>query len=289
MKRSAPALLLAVLLALSVRGTSFSQDAKDDPKDPDKLTLDKNEDLPGAGVGDGEKLYVKRDVQELLELWAKRLGESLTVDPQLAGTKIEVDPSVDWGTFREILSFHDVVCEERNVNGKWALFAHVRRNISCRAAPPFRVLGPNEPVVRRDELVTAFIQVKNGAGNDIFATVRGLLIRDVNRIGNILYVRGPELIILSDFASNVEYYRKVIAQLDVPPPSLALETRVFALSNAPADEMVKTVFAFLGGDKTVRVVADARTNRLVVKATKEQLDEVAALLPQLDVAAPAKR
>ncbi|MCW8137834.1 MAG: hypothetical protein KIT58_02920 [Planctomycetota bacterium] len=42
-----------------------------------------------------------------------------------------------------------------------------------------------------DELVTAVFQVKHGAGNSIFATVRGLLTRDTNRIGNILSTWGP--------------------------------------------------------------------------------------------------
>ena len=32
------------------------------------------------------------------------------------------------------------------------------------------------------EVVSAFIQVKNGAGNDIFATVRGLLVRDHQQV-----------------------------------------------------------------------------------------------------------
>src|SRR5205814_4459164 len=108
---------------------------------------------------------------------------------------------------------------------------HLRRNIPAKLGPPFPVVD-DKTLPPREELLTALVQVTNGAGNDIFATVRGLLVRDVNRIGNILYVRGPEVIIIVDYSANVEYYLKIIRALDVQAPGQI--TRVIPIQYAPA-------------------------------------------------------
>jgi hypothetical protein len=229
------------------------------------------------------------DATELLNLWAPRLKASIVADPQMAGLKIparETDQKTTWGSFKKVLDFHDVVVEENEASGHLIVFAHLRRNIACRVAPPFQVIPPSDPIPARDAIVTAFVQIKHGAANDIFATVRGLLVRDVNRIGNILYVRGPEVIIISDFASNCTYYKKIIEQLDIEGPQLL--SRVYSLKHAPAEDVARIVHGLYPASSNsslyaTQAVGDARSNRLVVRAPKEQLDEIQALLVELDV------
>jgi type II secretory pathway component GspD/PulD (secretin) len=235
------------------------------------------------------------DIAKILESWARRLGNDVTVDPGLRGQTfikiVEGGPELTWGLFKKALDFQDVVIEEREVDGKWVTHAHCRRNLNMHMAPPFPVVGNDEALPKREQVVTAFVPVKNGCGADIYANVRGLLTRDVNRVGNILYVRGPEVLIVVDLAKNVDYYREVIRRLDVMP--LGPETRVFSLARAPAAYAARTIQTLFcpssrsAPDKApdVRepvVVSDPRTNQLFVTANADTLAQVEKVVSSLD-------
>jgi type II secretory pathway component GspD/PulD (secretin) len=162
---------------------------------------------------------------------------------------------------------------------------------------------PGDQVPANDELVTAVFQVKHGAGASIFATVRGLLTRDTNRIGNILYVQGPERIILVDLASKVRYYREVIEQLDVPAAGPATATHIIQLqfadvtrvanvlwnlhpqtqAAAPAQGQPVVVAPAASGVPPLRITYDARTNQLLLSGPAEQLPAIERVVKALDV------
>jgi len=237
------------------------------------------------------------------------------VDPQMAGVKIkflQADIKLTWGIAKQILGFYEIVLEEKNVNGHWLMFAHMRRNVPAKVGPPFPVesIKDEEDIKKklppREEVVTAVIQVKNGAGNDIFSTVRGFLVRDINRLGNILYVRGPEVIIIVDYASNVEYYLKIIKALDVQ--AHGQETRVIQVKFALAQDIVKVVQQLLrpqggpgqpgapppgvpvgapGGASLLppQIIGDDRTNKIIVQAYDYQFQAIDQILTELDVPA----
>lgn len=236
------------------------------------------------------------DASQVLESWARRLGNDVVVDATLRGQKltiVEGGPELTWGLFKQALDMQDIVIEERAADGRWITYAHHRRNIATRVAPPFPVVASDGELPKREEIVTAFVAIKNGCGADIFANVRGLLTRDVNRIANILYVRGPEIMILVDFPKNVDYYRNIIRQLDVKP--LGPETKAFLLGRAPASyaaRAVQTLFCpstrsppekpvVVDGREPV-VVSDPRTNQLFVTAYPETLAQIEKVVSSLD-------
>lgn len=115
---------------------------------------------------------------------------------------------------------NDVVLVE--VGG--VLQAHHRRNINARLAVPWELVDGLAP--DGDRPVTAVVPIRHGSGSSIFAVLRGLLVRDLNRIANILYVAGPEVIIVTDLAANVRHYQQVIATLDRPPPFARQRVRI---------------------------------------------------------------
>ena len=236
------------------------------------------------------------DTAKILESWAQRLGNDVIVDPQIRGQTLKIiegGPELTWGLFKQALDMQDVVIEEREVEGKWITYAHCRRNVSMRVAPPFPVVGSEGDLPKREQIVTACVAIKNGSGQDIYANLRGLLTRDVNRLANVLYVRGPEVMILVDFPKNVDYYRNIIRQLDVKP--LGPETRVFSLARAPAAYAARTIQTLFcpssrsAPDKAqapdVRepvVVSDPRTNQLFVTANADTLAQVEKVVSSLD-------
>ncbi len=248
---------------------------------------------------------------KFLRIWADALKVPIFIDQQMAGTKItflQSDVKLNWGITKKILDFYDIVLEEKEVSGHFIMFAHLRRNLPARVGPPFSVVD-DKTLPQREEIVTAVIQVTNGAGNDIFATVRGLLVRDVNRLGNILYVRGPEVIIIVDYSANVEYYLKIIRALDVQAPGQI--TRVIPIQYALAEDIVKVIQALLrpaggpgvpgappgagapgalggGGLLPPQVIADQRTNKLIIQAYRHQFTEIDHMITELDVPAPIR-
>lgn len=225
------------------------------------------------------------DADKLLAIWSDRLKVPIVVDQQMSGTKVTLrSGTITWGATKEILDFSgSVVLEERDLFGARILFAHLRRNLPARAAPPFPVVPVEELSAHEGQIVTTIVDVKNGAGNDIFATVRGLLVRDVNRIGNILYVRGPETIILVDFAENVAYYAKIIAAMDVPAGAQA---RVFHLQHASAEEAASAVCPLFSDDAArtgTRITVCPRANDIVVRGSAGDVKAVADILAAVDV------
>lgn len=161
-------------------------------------------------------------VEQLLLSWARRQGKLLQLDPQLQQVRVRFSEpaTLDALTLRHVLDMHDVVLVERD----GVLEAHHRRNLAQKVGPPWDYVEGLAP--RSDRFVTCVVPVKHGAGNAIFATLRGLLTRDTNRVGNILYVQGPEVIIVLDLGHNVRYYQEVIAALDRPPPLASSRVRL---------------------------------------------------------------
>jgi general secretion pathway protein D len=181
--------------------------------------------------------------------------------------------------------------------------AHHRRNLATKEPPPWRYVESAD-VPDHDELVTAVFQIKNGTGNNIFATLRGFGARDMNRVGNMLYVPGPEIIIVVDLASKVRYYGRLIEALDSPGPRK--EMKVFQIVNAPVQELANvltTVLQTLGGGSTgaqpgqvvvaagapgqagmpATVIADPRSNKLIVAAFPIDIPLVQRVIEEIDV------
>jgi hypothetical protein len=245
----------------------------------------------GQDALDAIELDVKVDpatpieADKLLALWSDRLQIPIVRDPQMAGTIIRLrDGKLSWGTFKQMLDFVDVVIEKRTIATANIFFAHLRRNIPARLGPPFPVVSVDELASRGDEIVTTVMNVKNGAGNDIFATVRGLLVRDVNRIGNILYVRGPETIIIVDFAYNCSYYAKIIQSLDVP--GAGMNTRVFDLQHANVEDTLVALYPVAEG---VKLTGSPRTNQLIASGSATDVGRIASLVEKIDVATGTQR
>lgn len=255
------------------------------------------------------------EASQILTQWGKKFGALVVIDPQIQPIRIRfltnVRTPLTWGAVKSIFDFYDIVIVESQpaAGGPFVIRAHHRRNINQKEGPPWRYVA-GQDVPDYDELVTAVFQVKHGAGNSIFATVRGLLTRDTNRIGNILYVQGPEVIIIVDLASKVRYYARVIEALDVAGPRKEMD--IFQVNFAPVQELatiLTTVIQQLGGQQGgapgqpvvvapgqqgaggATVIADARTNQLIVAAFPIDLPLIERVIQELDVrvAAPTGR
>ncbi len=288
----APVAGLATLVAvLATVGEARGQEPPDD-----SATMEVAADL-GSDI----------EASQILTQWGKKFGALVVIDPQIQPIRIRfltnLKTPLTWGAVKSIFDFYDIVIVESQPapGGPYVIRAHHRRNINQKEGPPWRYVE-GQDVPNYDELVTAVFQVKHGAGNSIFATVRGLLTRDTNRIGNILYVQGPEVIIIVDLASKVRYYARVIEALDVAGPRKEME--IFQVNFAPVQDLANiltTVLQQLGGQQNgqpgqpvvvapgqpgagqATVMADPRTNQLIVAAFPIDLPLIQRVIQELDV------
>lgn len=251
------------------------------------------------------------NASELLAAWGKTFNALVIEDQQVGQAKIKfvtgVQTELSWGATKKILDFYDVMVveDQPTPNGPWVIRAHSKRNIGQKEPPPWRYVDiDSNDIPDHDEIVTAVFKIKYGAGNAIFATIRGLATRDTSRVSNSLYVPGPEVIIISDLASRVRYYARVVEALDVQGPRK--EMKIYQIEHAPVEELAQILTAVLqalagsgaGGGQGVQiqpqggqggqgaaptVIADPRSNRLIVAAFPDDLRLVELVKSELDV------
>lgn len=308
-----PQLSLAGLLVLLLLAGPLQAQAPDPERKPPAP--------PGPAAGrDATKVEVELpggelevSATDLIRAGAQVVGGVLTVDPQIEPIRLRLGlasaagpVTLTWGAIKTLLDFYDIVIVESRptADSPFLIRVHHRRNLNQKEGPPWRVVD-GKALPDWDELVTAVFRIQHGAGSSIFASVRGLLTRDTNRIGNILYVAGSEVVIIVDLASKVRYYADVIARLDVAPTSDAVSC-TFQLRHADANVVASALGRLLGpaqtgaggapaqelpqqlGGPSLRVVADLRTAQVVVTGAAGRVEEARRIVAALDVADAAR-
>lgn len=175
----------------------------------------------------------QHEAATLVQSWAAARGLTLSVDPQVRPLRLGFDSpcELDAEALRAVLDDQDLVL----VRGPGATLHLVhRRNLATRFGPPWARVEDGV-AVDPDRIVTREVTIRHGGGNQIFALLRGLLSRDMNRVGNVLYVAGAEQLVIVDFARNVRYFEELARALDVPSSGASRPLRLLAWS-LPAAE-----------------------------------------------------
>jgi type II secretion system protein D len=104
------------------------------------------------------------------------------------------------------------------------------------------------------------------------------------RVSTIPLIK-PNALLLIGWGEALKSAKELIAKLDLPVPP-ETQFQVFPLRNATAEQAhtaIQNFFGTRGGLGTqVRVIADARTNSLIVQGSPRDLEEVKLLLQPLD-------
>jgi general secretion pathway protein D len=144
-------------------------------------------------------------------------------------------------------------------------------------------IRPGEMRRPEDRIITQLIPLKAAHAGDIAKALGPL----VEKTGALIPYPESNTLILIDSLSNVNRLLKIIAELDV---SGSEAVRVFRLGQAKAEELAKKLQALFQdekgrkevSDKPVRVIADERTNAVVVMAEPKTLSGIAGLVADLD-------
>ncbi len=250
--------LLAVLLALAVLLPAMTLQAQEE-----QYTVNLKE----------------TDIQELIKFVAETTGTTIVVDPSVKG-KVKVISSKPV-TRSEL---YDLFLSILEVHGYTAVrsggVVRVIQNKDARSSP-VAVTGKDERKVS-DEYVTQVIRLENISAAKLIPVLRPL----VPQQAHMAAYAPSNAIIISDVSSNIDRIRNIIERMD---RSAVQETDIIKLRYAVADDVVsmlnklKDSEAKAGGtEKEILVVADARTNSVLVNGDELERARLRGLITHLD-------
>lgn len=208
-------------------------------------------------------------------------GKTVIIDPRvraqvtiLSSTPMSADAF--YQAFLSVLQVHDFVAVESGntlkivpaQNSRWMPGNDLPSKVSATS----------------DEMVTQVIAVKNVSALQLVPVLRPLLPQGAHFVAHA----GSNTLIVSDRASNVSRIMRIIDRIDQAGDD---EVDIIRLENAAAADVVRTLSTlFTGagaqqeaGTAVPKVVADDRTNSLLLSGDKAQRLRLKALIADLDM------
>lgn len=221
------------------------------------------------------------ELEEVVRFVAQVTGKTIIVDPKAKG-HVQVISSQPLNKQQ----LYDLFLSILDVNG----FAAIESGGVVKIMPSRDAKSSAAPVVganQRDNsaIVTEVIQLKNISAATLIPVLRPLAPQQAH-----MAAYGPSnAIIISDMASNIASIRAVIERID---KGAVGETEVIRLEHASAEEVVRMFNELEKSDptkgqgegvgKNIMLVADKRTNSILVSGDDMQRQRVRTLIAHLD-------
>ncbi|WP_157496712.1 type II secretion system secretin GspD [Hahella ganghwensis] len=220
------------------------------------------------------------DIRAFITQIADITGYSFVVDPRVKG-KVTVVSNAPMSQDEIYEMFLSVL----NVHGFAAIPSEgvikiVQQNEAKQTAENLKMFKS----VPKEQLVTRVIQVKNANALELVPILRPM----VAKYGHLAGVAAANALIISDHVNNIQRIERIVGELDSPSN---YELEVVQLKEAWVGDMVKLLEelapAELGKGPTkaankFSVVADERSNRLILKGDENFRDKMRELISKLD-------
>ena len=222
-----------------------------------------------------------RDVEigQVIEAVAQVTGKTIIPDPRVRAqvtmlSQTAMTPDQFYEAFLALLQVHQFVAVESGGIVKILPDANARQ-MPNRDLPD-RVNGES------DELVTQVVAVQNVNAAQLVPVLRPLMPQAAHMAA---YPNG-NILILSDRASNVNRILRIIRRIDQSSDN---DVDIISLQHASASEVVRVVNTFFaqqaaaeGGGSPTRVIADDRSNSVLIGGDKNARLRIKALVAHLD-------
>ncbi|GAA6135149.1 GspD family T2SS secretin variant XcpQ [Oceaniserpentilla sp. 4NH20-0058] len=247
--------------------------------------------LPSAGAFSNDdqtwKVNLKdADIKAFISQVANITGYSFVIDPRVKGkVTIVSDTSMSkndvYEMFQTVLQVHGFSAIPAG-----SVIKIVQQNDTKQEGGMPTALKSTKP---SEQLITQVIQIKDTPALDLVPILRPM----VAKYGHLAGVRSANALIVTDHASNVRRLEKIIERLDGSGVS---ELEVVQLEEAWVGDIVD-ILTSLDPEKVseggkakeasgvagrIRVVADERANRLIIRGEKSARENVKALILSLD-------
>ena len=234
--------------------------------------------FPAAGVAQDINFdFEEADLRAVIQAVAEFTGRNFLVDPSVEGTVTVVAPEPLTG--EEAYRVFQSVLE---VNGFTTVDADGVTKIVPQDKGKLDGAFPPGPAVGEDDIVTRIIRLEHIRAERLVPILRPL----VPAYGHLAGDAKSSALILTDRAANVERLVNIIKRLD--QPARTGEVELVALTHASAAELAQLFNRLHQGDgpdgpvNGVALIADPRTNSLIIKADADTRKEIKALALELD-------
>jgi len=236
---------------------------------------------PTRSTTDGPTItpnYKDADLSQIIQAVSEVTGKNFIIDPRVNAkvtmlSATPMSPAAFYEAFLAVLQVYGYVAVPA---GK---VIKIIPNTDARQLPSIDL--PNDVSSTSDEIVTQIITMKNVSAAQLVPLLRPLIPQQ----GHLAAYPSGNMLIISDRASNVNRIMKIIARMDESGDE---PVEVIALRNASAADLVRTVNqlsqgqAAEGAGAPVKIVADERTNSVLISGEKSLRLKIKALIVNLD-------
>ncbi len=218
------------------------------------------------------------DITQIAEAVSAATNKSFIIDPRVRAqvtmlSSTPVSPAVFYEMFQSILQVHGFVAIPSGSVIKIIPDANARQSPSIDL--PDRVSSTS------DEFVTQVIDVKNVSAAQLVPILRPLIPQN----GQLAAYTAGNILIISDRASNVNRMVRIIRRIDQVGDQ---DVEIIPLHDASASEIVRVVNSLYTGQAAAeggmatKVVADERSNSVLISGDQSQRLRLRALIAHLD-------
>ena len=222
--------------------------------------------------------YKDADLGQIIEAVSQLTGKNFIVDPRVKAqvtllSATPMTPDAFYQAFLALLEVHGFVAVPQ---GK---VIKVVPDANARTMPandlPDRVSGTS------DELVTQIIAVKNVSAAQLVPILRPL----IPQYGHLAAYPSANVLIITDHAANVARMLKIIERIDQTSGD---DIDIIHLEHASATETVRVINQLSAGQPAgeggtpVKLIADDRTNSVLISGDKTARLRLRALVTHLD-------
>ena len=234
---------------------------------------------PGQSQGSITPNYKDADLGQIIEAVSAVTGKNFIVDPRVRAqvtmlSSTPMSPDAFYEAFLSILQVHGFVAVPSGDVVKIVPDANARQL-------PANDL-PSRSSSTSDEIVTQVVAVKNVSAAQLVPILRPL----IPQYGHLAAYPTSNMLIISDRAANVSRRVRIIQRIDQTGDE---NIDVIPMQHASASDVVRIVNSLYvtagaegGGVPTVKMVADDRTNSVLVSGESSQRLRLKTLITHLD-------
>ncbi len=235
---------------------------------------------PVSGQAQGATItpnYKDADIRQIIEAVGEVTGRNFVIDPRVTAkvtmlSTTPMSPDAFYEAFLSILAVYGFVAVPSGDVIK------ILPDANARQMPGWESMAGGQ---RPDDIVTQVVPVRNVAAAQLVPILRPL----IPQYGHLAAHPASNLLIISDRAANVDRVLRIVRRIDQESDE---DYEVIRLEHASAGETVRVVTALqqgaraAGGGPTTTVVADERTNSVLISGDKSERLRIRTLVTHLD-------
>jgi general secretion pathway protein D len=219
------------------------------------------------------------DITQIAEAVSAATGKNVIIDPRVRAqvtmlSATPMSPEAFYQTFLSILAVYNFIAiPDGNV-------VKILPDANARQSPSIDL--PDSVSPTSDEIVTQVIDVKNVNAAQLVPILRPM----IPQYGHLAAYPAGNILIISDRANNVNRMMRIIRRIDQVGDQ---DIEVVPLQNASAAEVVRVMnslyqgaAAAAEGGTPIRLVADERSNSVLISGDQNQRLRVRTLIAGLD-------